>query len=41
MLLQGYKNMDLESQDPIYNVNLGQDKKHNLDQKNSNVATPL
>ena len=23
---QGYKNMDLESQDPIFNANLGQDK---------------
>ena len=23
---QGYKNMDLESQDPIFNVNLGQDE---------------
>ena len=25
MLPQGYKNMDLESQDPIFNANLGQD----------------
>ena len=24
---QGYKNMDLESQDPIFNANLGQDEK--------------
>ena len=23
---QGYKNMDLESQDPIFNANLGQDE---------------
>ena len=23
---QGYKDMDLESQDPIFNVNLGQDE---------------
>ena len=26
MLPQGYKNMDLESQDPIFNANLGQDE---------------
>ena len=24
---QGYKNMDLERQDPIFNANLGQDEK--------------
>ena len=30
---QGYKYMDLESQDPIFNANLGQDEKLNLDQK--------
>jgi len=29
---QGYNNMDLESQDPMFNANLGQDEL-NLDQK--------
>ena len=37
---QGYKNMDLESQDPIFNANLGQDE-NLIWTKNSDVATPL
>ena len=34
------KNMDLESQDPIFNANLGQDE-NLIWTKNSDVATPL
>ena len=37
---QGNKNMDLESQDPIFNANLGQDE-NLIWTKNSDVATPL
>ena len=37
---QGYENMDLESQDPIFNANLGQDENLIWTKKLTDVATP-